>query len=60
MSEWISVKDRLPDTCGKYLVWTENTGVETCRWDGKWRGGRWTSFITHWIPLPTPPKEETI
>jgi len=60
MSNWISVKDKLPEKGDTYLVWTENTGVETCRWfayRGKWRGGAWTAHITHWMPLPEPPGE---
>ncbi len=61
MTDWISVNDRLPEKSGKYLVYTENTGVETCRWaliSGKWNGGAWTSRISHWMPLPNSPKEK--
>ncbi len=62
MSDWISVKDRMPKKSGKYLVWTENTSVETCHWLSrcrKWRGGAWTTHITHWMPLLEPKKRRT-
>lgn len=61
MSEWISVKEHPRLGSGRYLVWTDNTGVEICRWSEKqkrWIGGSWTQHITHWMPLPEPPKEE--
>lgn len=71
--EWISVKDRLPEKDGWYLVFApgyrgnrriygsrgmaysnfkhnykEHWGIE--------RG--WGGMVTHWMPLPEPPKEE--
>ena len=71
--KWVSVKERLPEKGGKYLTAfkdgcvTDNffmapTGekFKEAHPNGKWywnetdRGG-----ITHWMPLPTPPKEET-
>ena len=60
---WISVKDRLPeegvevsgfrDTSeGKMFYTVVHVGK------GKWtRGGYSISRITHWRPLPDPPKE---
>ncbi len=57
---WISVKEPPDLGGGVYLVWTRNTGVEKCRWSEKrkrWIGGRWTEQITHWMPMPVPPKE---
>ena len=58
MSEWISVKDRLPEPWTEVLVWrgseypivsSEVTST-----------GLWCHFfnITHWMPLPEPPKED--
>ncbi len=57
---WISVKEPPDLGGGFYLVWTRNTGVEKCRWSEKhrrWMGGKWTEQITHWMPMPVPPKE---
>ncbi len=61
MSGWISVKDRLPEKSGKYLVWTKYTGFETCHWSStlrRWKGGAWTYHITHWMPSPESPEQE--
>ena len=58
MTEWISVKDKLPEPWTEVLIWrgpeypivsSEVTPT-----------GLWCHFfnITHWMPLPEPPKEE--
>lgn len=60
MSEWISVEDRLPESS-----WQKEIVV----WNGKWsRVGHYITGIfvsphdevldgiTHWMPLPEPPK----
>lgn len=77
MSEWISVKERLPEKDGWYLVYAprywgnskiygldglaysnfkhnykDHWGIER----GTGRG--WPGIVTHWMPLPDPPKEE--
>ena len=88
MSEWISVKDRLPEGNGE--IYGENYeesemvmiygkdpygiagyGIARCIYDhtdredkGGWSGtlgDDWVAsmcFITHWMPLPEPPKED--
>ena len=60
--EWISVEDRLPDEDGEYLtydgiiyylldfnaslgLWNVSTDISTAIRD-----------VTHWMPLPQPPK----
>lgn len=66
---WISVKDRLPvrppDVCGLlvrrqwYLVALESGTVLTLSYEfdeDRWQGVG--SPVTHWMPLPEPPKEE--
>ena len=83
VQEWISVKDRLPDTDGKYLVFEQGTyGTDTrtlrfakdgrkvdkydfrrewknvwYRYDSEW-GHITIDSVTHWMPLPQPPKGE--
>jgi len=50
--EWISVKDRLPEKFGRYLVFNECVYIAS--FDGKgWR----TEEPTHWLPLPSEPVE---
>lgn len=56
--EWISVKDRLPDKAGWYLVFrTKHTHAETAFFKGKtFPLDNHYGTITHWMPLPQPPK----
>lgn len=64
---WISVKDRLPTVYGEYIVYITlddgETRVTCDRWV-KSSHERWFLFddtgavVTHWMPLPEPPKEE--
>jgi hypothetical protein len=61
--EWVSVKDRLPGTSADFIVWNgEEIGVgnydpsfmDADRW---WAGDDYHArAITHWMPLPEPPK----
>lgn len=58
---WISAKNPPDLGGGHYLVWTDNNGTEICRWSEgrkRWIGGAWTLHITHWRPMPEPPKAE--
>lgn len=53
---WVSVKDRLPDKIGKVLV-IDNGKVDINSWAGKYEGWYYANKnITHWMPLPEPPK----
>jgi hypothetical protein len=68
--EWISVKDRLPDT--KCLAVSMLTGpayeemlvgyvAEASNWDTGYEcesDGEILPNVTHWMPLPQPPKGE--
>ena len=73
-SKWISVNERLPVKEGEYITFTNASGkskgvlaqnfeITTVR--GK-EVKRWIWFnrispwkVTHWMPMPEPPKEET-
>ena len=66
MSEWISVKDALPKTGYVYLITLNppatmpQTMEAYLRHDGTWWRGSvslMSEYITHWMPLPEPPKE---
>lgn len=60
VQEWISVKDRLPEKEGKVLVRSASGWVGDTRYggDGKFdHCGLWVP-VTHWMPLPQPPKGE--
>jgi len=69
-SGWISVKDRLPEVGGWYLCFKESAFVPGLRidvhrwsetreeWSGSEVGSRIVG-VTHWMPLPEPPKEGT-
>ena len=64
VQEWIPVTERLPEKSGEYLITYcgDYDGVcvlyyEVLKTKGKWRT-RWKE-VTHWMPLPTPPKGES-
>ncbi len=59
--KWISVKDRLPEPGSYVLVFTDDHCDYTAHYDGYWwlSGKPALSYkVTHWMPLPEPPKEE--
>ena len=67
VQEWISVKDRLPEKDVRVLVWMNDneegyTQMDTDRWNCTMEQGyhwvRWGKNVTHWMPLPQPPKGE--
>ncbi|WP_283119615.1 DUF551 domain-containing protein [Neisseria elongata] len=65
-SEWISVEERLPETEGYVIVAWANGYVELsrCTRDKYSHGGSWhpdfiPDDITHWQPLPKPPKGDS-
>lgn len=57
MSEWISVKEQFPGLFKSVLVFKGAVYV------GSWNGHHWYNGdggmifgVTHWMPLPEPPK----
>lgn len=60
---WIPVTERLPDIGSNCLI----SPVSGCVAEGQFDGDGWTQYrwsakldkdtITHWMPLPEPPKE---
>ena len=67
VQEWISVKDRLPGTQVEVLTYSECNGVRSAcllASDDKttmWylcRTDKLSIAVTHWMPLPKPPKGE--
>ena len=66
-SEWVSVKDSLPDAPVRYIicavererlkhVTTALYAVKTKTFTLTGRMARWK--VTHWMPFPNPPEEE--
>lgn len=55
--EWISVTDKLPEDNGHYLcALTFGLVVIDTWYAGEWVNG---GNVTHWMPLPKLPKEES-
>ena len=66
VQEWISVDDRLPETWKPVLIYSRHDFCESAVYigvPGKWRV-TWNhemldaDSVTHWMPLPLPPKGE--
>lgn len=64
MSEWISVTERLPKSCGSYLVRYKQDHKNLKEIQIIWFVKEKNEFeffhdlVTHWMPLPQPPKGE--
>ena len=55
--KWISVKDRLPEKHGHYLVVRDNGYMSVDMYSRSSHWGKDVCKITHWMPLPEPPKD---
>lgn len=55
--EWISVKTGLPEKTGWYLTFSEHGGIQTELYEFKESRFLSGEYITHWMPLPKPPKQ---
>ena len=69
VQEWISVKDRLPERTGSYIVCTDKGAICTAKFYSDlptglryekphWNNSRLNKHITHWCEMPQPPKGE--
>lgn len=59
VSSWVSVKDRLPDKHCGCLVFNEHGWSALDCWEGYGWMLSDDPEVTHWMPLPEPPKEVT-
>lgn len=62
-SEWVSVKDRLPDSNNVVLACIDDGQCKIVRSAyvssyGEWKWLDASQKVTHWMPMPDPPKEE--
>lgn len=66
--KWISVDERLPGyNAGMHFIVSRDDGtvgkgrfeVSNGRWYELTTEGLWEIEVTHWMPLPEPPKEDT-
>ena len=63
VQEWISVKDRLPESGKESVLIALRWGEVDIGWceDGRWRSEFVNEYeegeVPHWMPLPNPPKE---
>ena len=56
--KWIPVTERLPSEDGFTLIFTAHGHAGVCYFTNGWWGGYDKGGVTHWMPLPEPPKEE--
>ena len=57
-ANWIPVAERLPEEDTPVLTFRANGMEIEFQWNGKWDYDEMTPFhVTHWMPLPKPPKE---
>lgn len=62
--EWISVKDRLPEIDNEYIVALDFLEVKSTTMNFMSVTNKWHTMssldiskrVTHWMPLPEPPK----
>ena len=64
-TRWVPVTERVPDERDFYLAVTEDCEIWVCEFIpsvNQWwivPSDDWVQNVTHWQPLPEPPKEET-
>ena len=66
VQEWISVEDRLPEEKVNCIVYYKHAycdnddywAIGICFYNGEKFQMDWSYKVTHWMPLPKPPKGE--
>lgn len=61
VQEWISVKDRLPKNFSTVVGYEPGNGIGEVNYEHEkfeWADDEKMAFVTHWMPLPQPPKGE--
>jgi hypothetical protein len=56
MMEWISVDDRLPEKYSQVLAFTDYGDTDSVYFFALDKTWGHPDKITHWMPLPAPPK----
>lgn len=58
-AKWISVEERLPENFDTVIIWRNDCCNACIGWliDDRWSVPKGVK-VTHWMPLPEPPKEE--
>ena len=59
VGEWISVSERLPEKQANFLIADDKGNMEIALWTkqfGWFSGSNRVKKVTHWMPLPEPPK----
>lgn len=67
LNSWISVADRMPSEFDRYLCYVEeqnDLGKSHYQWNCSWNGDVFsdsslTGRVTHWMPLPAAPAQES-
>ena len=58
-SKWIPVTERLPEYETEVLTYRKSGVSVEVRWRTYWDNDEFSDYpVTHWMPLPHPPKEE--
>ena len=73
MNNWIRIEDKLPEDSQRVIVYFERTGIDIMKYhdlegteDEKMGknlftgNGFLTDDVTHWMPVPEPPKKAGI
>ena len=65
MNNWISIYDKMPKEGEQVIAFCQHAlsekeaDIKICRYLGKDRFDLWNGYrVTHWMPLPQPPKGE--